>query len=46
MTKTCRTALTRKEAKDHGEGGSLVGSPLQGRVMLVDDVITAGYCNS
>ena len=32
----------RKEAKDHGEGGSLVGSPLQGRVMLVDDVITAG----
>ena len=32
----------RKEAKTHGEGGSLVGSPLQGRVMLVDDVITAG----
>ena len=34
--------FNRKEAKNHGEGGSLVGSPLQGRVMLVDDVITAG----
>lgn len=34
--------FNRKEAKDHGEGGNLVGSPLQGRVMLVDDVITAG----
>ncbi|SQI34228.1 Orotate phosphoribosyltransferase [Leminorella richardii] len=34
--------FNRKEAKDHGEGGSLVGSPLVGRVMLVDDVITAG----
>ncbi|AJJ64775.1 orotate phosphoribosyltransferase [Yersinia aldovae] len=34
--------FNRKEAKDHGEGGSLVGSQLQGRVMLVDDVITAG----
>lgn len=34
--------FNRKEAKDHGEGGTLVGSPLQGRVMLVDDVITAG----
>nr|WED67605.1 orotate phosphoribosyltransferase [Pectobacterium colocasium] len=34
--------FNRKEAKDYGEGGSLVGSPLQGRVMLVDDVITAG----
>ena len=34
--------FNRKEAKTHGEGGSLVGSPLQGRVMLVDDVITAG----
>lgn len=32
----------RKEAKTHGEGGNLVGSALQGRVMLVDDVITAG----
>jgi orotate phosphoribosyltransferase len=34
--------FNRKEAKDHGEGGTLVGSPLQGRIMLVDDVITAG----
>lgn len=32
----------RKEAKDHGEGGSLVGAPLAGRVVIVDDVITAG----
>ena len=35
-------AFNRKEAKDHGEGGSIVGSPLQGRVLIVDDVITAG----
>ncbi len=34
--------FNRKEAKDHGEGGNLVGSELKGRVMLVDDVITAG----
>ena len=34
--------FNRKEKKDHGEGGNLVGSPLEGRVMLVDDVITAG----
>ncbi|MGL5102002.1 MAG: orotate phosphoribosyltransferase [Plesiomonas sp.] len=34
--------FNRKEAKTHGEGGNLVGSPLLGRVMLVDDVITAG----
>ena len=34
--------FNRKEKKDHGEGGSLVGSELTGRVMLVDDVITAG----
>ena len=34
--------FNRKEKKDHGEGGSLVGSELQGKVMLVDDVITAG----
>ncbi|GHW25982.1 orotate phosphoribosyltransferase [Vibrio cholerae] len=34
--------FNRKEAKDHGEGGKLVGSKLEGRVMLVDDVITAG----
>jgi orotate phosphoribosyltransferase len=35
-------AYNRKEAKDHGEGGVLVGAPLQGRVLIVDDVITAG----
>ncbi|MEM7282400.1 MAG: orotate phosphoribosyltransferase [Pseudomonadota bacterium] len=35
-------AYNRKEAKDHGEGGTLVGAPVQGRVMIVDDVITAG----
>ncbi len=34
--------FNRKEAKQHGEGGTLVGSPLTGKVMLVDDVITAG----
>lgn len=34
--------FNRKEAKAHGEGGNLVGSALQGRIMLVDDVITAG----
>lgn len=35
-------AFNRKEAKDHGEGGALVGAPLAGRVLIVDDVITAG----
>ena len=35
-------AFDRKEAKDHGEGGRIVGSPLRGRVVIVDDVITAG----
>jgi orotate phosphoribosyltransferase len=35
-------AFNRKEAKDHGEGGTIVGGPLQGRVLIVDDVITAG----
>ncbi len=34
--------FNRKEAKDHGEGGMLVGAPLQGRVLIVDDVISAG----
>lgn len=34
--------FNRKEAKDHGEGGTLVGAPLEGRVLVVDDVITAG----
>lgn len=35
-------AFNRKEVKDHGEGGILVGAPLQGKVWIVDDVITAG----
>jgi orotate phosphoribosyltransferase len=35
-------AYNRKEAKDHGEGGMLVGAPLRGRVLIVDDVMTAG----
>ncbi|HEY9460937.1 MAG TPA: orotate phosphoribosyltransferase [Paralcaligenes sp.] len=35
-------AFNRKEAKDHGEGGRLVGAPLQGKVVIIDDVITAG----
>ncbi|WP_144630342.1 orotate phosphoribosyltransferase [Bordetella genomosp. 13] len=35
-------AFNRKEAKDHGEGGTLVGAPLKGRVVIIDDVITAG----
>ncbi|KGQ41775.1 orotate phosphoribosyltransferase [Gallibacterium anatis] len=34
--------FNRKEAKDHGEGGNLIGSPLQGKILLIDDVITAG----
>jgi len=34
--------FNRKEAKNHGEGGSLVGAPLAGRVLIIDDVITAG----
>jgi orotate phosphoribosyltransferase len=35
-------AYNRKEAKDHGEGGNLVGAPVQGRVLIIDDVISAG----
>jgi orotate phosphoribosyltransferase len=35
-------AYNRKEVKDHGEGGTLVGAPLQGNVLIVDDVISAG----
>ena len=35
-------AYNRKEAKAHGEGGTLVGAPLEGRVLIVDDVLTAG----
>ena len=35
-------AYNRKEAKDHGEGGTLVGAPLRGRVVIIDDVVSAG----
>lgn len=35
-------AFNRKEAKDHGEGGNLIGAPLKGKIAIVDDVITAG----
>ena len=35
-------AYNRKEAKDHGEGGTLVGAPVAGRVLIIDDVISAG----
>jgi orotate phosphoribosyltransferase len=35
-------AYNRKEAKDHGEGGTLVGAPVQGKVLIIDDVISAG----
>ena len=35
-------AFNRKEAKDHGEGGTLIGAPLAGRVLIIDDVISAG----
>ena len=35
-------AFNRKEAKDHGEGGTVIGAPLEGRVLIVDDVISAG----
>ncbi len=40
--KDIRIAFNRKETKDHGEGGNLVGAPLDGDVIIVDDVITAG----
>lgn len=35
-------AFNRKEAKDHGEGGNLIGAPLSGRILIIDDVISAG----
>ena len=35
-------AFNRKEAKDHGEGGTIVGSPLKGKILIIDDVISAG----
>jgi orotate phosphoribosyltransferase len=37
-----RYSFNRKEAKDHGEGGTVIGAPLAGRVLIVDDVISAG----
>lgn len=40
--RSLKFAFNRKEAKDHGEGGQIVGGPLSGRVLIVDDVITAG----
>jgi len=42
LGKTVPFAYNRKEVKDHGEGGSLVGAPLKGRVLIVDDVMSAG----
>lgn len=40
--RNCAFTYNRKEAKDHGEGGTLVGAPVSGRVLIVDDVISAG----
>src|SRR6185369_7191379 len=42
LGRTVPYAFNRKEAKDHGEGGNLVGAPLKGRVLIVDDVMSAG----
>ena len=42
LGRTVPFAYNRKEAKDHGEGGTLVGAPLKGRVLIVDDVMSAG----
>ncbi len=42
MGRNVSFAYNRKEAKDHGEGGSLVGAPLKGRVLIIDDVMSAG----
>ncbi len=40
--KNCPFAFNRKEAKDHGEGGTIIGAPLRDRVLIIDDVISAG----
>lgn len=40
--RTCTVTFNRKEAKDHGEGGILIGAPLSGDTILIDDVISAG----
>ena len=42
LGRTVPYSFNRKEAKDHGEGGEVIGAPLRGRVMIVDDVISAG----
>ena len=42
QNKNVAFAYNRKEAKDHGEGGTLVGAPVKGRVVIIDDVISAG----
>lgn len=42
QNRVCPFAFNRKEAKTHGEGGNLIGAPLRGKVLIVDDVISAG----
>lgn len=42
LGRNCPYSFNRKEAKDHGEGGTIVGAPLAGRVLIVDDVMSAG----
>lgn len=42
LGKNCGFTYNRKESKDHGEGGNLVGAPLRGNILIVDDVISAG----
>jgi orotate phosphoribosyltransferase len=42
MGRNAPFAYNRKETKDHGEGGTLIGSPLEGRILIIDDVISAG----
>lgn len=42
MNQNVAYSFNRKEAKDHGEGGNIVGAPLQGRILIIDDVISAG----
>ena len=42
MNQNVPYSFNRKEAKDHGEGGNIVGAPLQGRILVIDDVISAG----
>lgn len=42
MGKQVKVTFNRKEIKDHGEGGNLIGAPLQGNILIIDDVISAG----